>query len=388
MQVTATFEDPTGRFAAQADLMVKNAIAGFNLWAPALAESAGSIEIRFHIVTGYADRGGGRSVVSVNTGSNGGVNYVDQGAAFELRTGIDPNGDAPDIEVFFDADYLAANYWINPLTGALAPSNKNDLVQVIAHEIGHALGFNGFAADEAHANSFASRFDQLVVHQNGQAYFSGANAVALNGGLIPLTANNMFHVGHGGDELASDLMNGTSFAFGSGYTISQLDIAMLSDMGMATILSDRLVGSAGADTINAGDGDDSVAGLSGNDLLAGNQGQDTLEGGLGNDTLVGGKGGDLLIGGEGADVLSGDRGNDTLTGGSGADTFRFTAENGQDLITDFNLAEGDRISLANDLIYSVRHQGADTIIDFQHGDYVVIAGVNLVGPSDGWIMVG
>ena len=60
MQVSATFEDPTGRFTGQSDLLVKNAIAGFNAWAPYLADSVASLEIRFHLVTGYGNRGGGR----------------------------------------------------------------------------------------------------------------------------------------------------------------------------------------------------------------------------------------------------------------------------------------------------------------------------------------
>ena len=135
MQVSATFEDPTGRFTGQSDLLVKNAIAGFNAWAPYLADSVASLEIRFHLVTGYGNRGGGRSTTSVEVDRTAGMTIVDQGAAFEIRTGNDPNGDAPDIEVFFDVDFFAANYWINPLNGDLAPANRTDLVSLIAHDV-------------------------------------------------------------------------------------------------------------------------------------------------------------------------------------------------------------------------------------------------------------
>ncbi len=386
MQVSATFEDPTGRFTGQSDLLVKNAIAGFNAWAPYLADSVASLEIRFHLVTGYGNRGGGRSTTSVEVDRTAGMTIVDQGAAFEIRTGNDPNGDAPDIEVFFDVDFFAANYWINPLNGDLAPANRTDLVSLIAHELGHALGFNGFAADPALSASYASRFDQLIVYQNGQPYFAGANATAVNGGPVALTNGNIFHLSHGDDHLVTDLMNGVSFAHGSAYDISPLDIAVLSDLGLPTIFSDRLVGSAHADTTSGGAGDDYVVGLAGNDYLAGNQGADTLDGGLGNDTLVGGKGADLLVGGAGADLLSGDRGDDTLTGGAGADTFSFSTPVGHDLITDFNLLEGDRVMIAKGNPYAIAQQGGDTVITFNDGDSVTLVGVHLPQDGQGWLV--
>ena len=67
------------------------------------------------------------------------------------------------------------------------------------------------------------------------------------------------------------------------------------------------------------------------------QGNDRLEGGNGNDTLLGDSGNDILLGGAG---------NDTLTGGTGADSFVWQAgHRGNDVITDFNASEGDRIDL-------------------------------------------
>lgn len=386
MQITATFQDPSGRFAGQADLLVKNAIAGFNVWTPYLAESSAAIDIKFHLVGGYSNRGGGRSTTSVEVGSAAGVTIIDQGAAFEIRTGNDPNGVEADVEIFFDVDFFAAHYWINPLNGDIAPADRTDLVSLIAHELGHALGFNGFAADAALSASYASRFDQLIVYQNGLPYFSGANAVALNGGLVPLTPGNLFHVSHGADDHADDLMNGVSFAHGSSYAVSALDVAMLSDLGLPTVLSDRLFGSSLSDTIAGGDGDDSLAGLAADDHLAGNQGADSLDGGLGADTLVGGKGADLLVGGAGADLLSGDRGDDTLTGGTGADTFSFSTPVGRDVVTDFNILEGDRVVIAQGASpYTIALQGDDTVISFGDGDAVTLTGVHLPQSGQGWL---
>jgi Ca2+-binding RTX toxin-like protein len=75
--------------------------------------------------------------------------------------------------------------------------------------------------------------------------------------------------------------------------------------------------------------------MAGNDTIRGNGGADWLEGSDGIDTIDGGIGNDRIFGGYG---------NDVLTGGSGADRFAFRdSEYGQDRVTDFSFASGDRI---------------------------------------------
>ncbi|WP_182375464.1 retention module-containing protein [Pseudomonas putida] len=91
------------------------------------------------------------------------------------------------------------------------------------------------------------------------------------------------------------------------------------------------------DISGAKDGNDILSGGNGNDILFGQGGSDTLDGGKGNDILLAGTGNDSLIGGQGDDIL---------IGGSGADTFVWKAGDiGNDVIKDFNKAEGDRIDL-------------------------------------------
>lgn len=65
------------------------------------------------------------------------------------------------------------------------------------------------------------------------------------------------------------------------------------------------------------------------------------DGGAGNDWIEGGIGDDFLIGGSGNDYIEGRAGNDTMTGGTGADQFQVLTMNGHEVITDFNIAEGD-----------------------------------------------
>jgi Ca2+-binding RTX toxin-like protein len=172
--------------------------------------------------------------------------------------------------------------------------------------------------------------------------------------------------------------------------------------------SNMLMGGSGDDDVSGMAGNDTLSGGSGADKLWGGSGNDNLSGGNGNDVLVGGFGADKMTGGNGNDVLlsRSDAGemvaaqdgktqifaqetaafkavNDTLTGGAGGDTFRFegmvnakddivakhvnadgtidwngvTGENGavhdhwvdgfgNDTITDFNRAQGDKIEIS------------------------------------------
>lgn len=61
------------------------------------------------------------------------------------------------------------------------------------------------------------------------------------------------------------------------------------------------------------------------------------------DTLAGSASSDSVQGGRGNDRLDGGADNDVLTGGAGADTFILRAGSGDDIVTDFDPAEGDRV---------------------------------------------
>lgn len=162
---------------------------------------------------------------------------------------------------------------------------------------------------------------------------------------------------------------------------------------------DAVAGMAGNDTLNGGSGADKLWGGSGNDNLFGGSGADLLVGGFGADRMNGGSGNDVLLSrSDAGEMVAAQDGttqifadetaaftavNDTLTGGLGADTFRFegnvnakdeivakhvnddgtidwvgvTGENGavhdhwvdgfgNDVIRDFNRAEGDKIEIS------------------------------------------
>ena len=69
-----------------------------------------------------------------------------------------------------------------------------------------------------------------------------------------------------------------------------------------------------------------------------------INGGSGKDIIWSSAGSDTLIGGDGDDVLFGGKGIDDLTGGKGADTFEFFNQSGNDIIKDYNKADGDKLA--------------------------------------------
>jgi Ca2+-binding RTX toxin-like protein len=156
-------------------------------------------------------------------------------------------------------------------------------------------------------------------------------------------------------------------------------------------------GNAGNDTVVTGAGDDYCVGGKDNDLLFGeagadlvygNLGADSCDGGDGNDIIRGGQDNDIVRGGAGNDYVSGDRGDDTMTGGAGADIFHSFGESGLDRITDFSLAQGDRVQLDPGTTYSLSQVGADTVISMTGGGQVILVGVSMSSLTGAWITVG
>lgn len=125
------------------------------------------------------------------------------------------------------------------------------------------------------------------------------------------------------------------------------------DVGLVTVkVYKNIDGTNSNDNLQGTDNNDIIRGFEGNDFLFGGNGNNQLDGGIGNDALLGGKSQDILIGGEGNDFLNGGAGADILTGGTGADNFYLDGDSlTTDIITDFKLGEGDRITTYNNLLF-------------------------------------
>ncbi|MDP3749254.1 MAG: sialate O-acetylesterase [Phenylobacterium sp.] len=246
--------------------------------------------------------------------------------------------------------------------------------------------------DSADANAFMTITDAFAM-QSDLVHFSGSGQVSLGGGLyanydtaVSVTGGSGADtlIGRGGlDSLfggdgADKLVGGDAYDYLHGNQGNDLASGGNGD--------DWVLGGQGADTVSGEAGNDLVRGDAGNDTVYGNFGNDTVEGGVGDDTVRGGQGDDVVSGGDGADWLAGDRGADTVTGGIGADTFYGTAGIGVDRITDFSLADGDRIQLSPGTAYTLSYQGSDTIIDLGGGDVITLAGAQ--PPAGSWIFYG
>ena len=151
--------------------------------------------------------------------------------------------------------------------------------------------------------------------------------------------------------------------------------------------NDTVHGGAGADWVVGGKDDDLLFGDDGDDLSLGNLGADTIDGGAGNDVVRGGQQNDVVRGNAGDDWVSGDRGDDTLTGGTGADRFHVFDGSGADRVTDFSVAEGDRLWILAGTQYSVAQVGADTVVTVMgvEGGTLTLVGVQMSSLPTGWV---
>lgn len=138
--------------------------------------------------------------------------------------------------------------------------------------------------------------------------------------------------------------------------------------------NDQLNGGEGNDTLAGGDGRDKLSGNAGNDEIFGNKGHDKLYGNDGDDKLDGGAHNDQLFGGIGDDELYGDVGHDKLSGGEGNDTLDGSA--GKDRL---NGGDGDDIlngGAHRDIFIFDADDGSDVIEDFEAVDIIDLTTAN------------
>ncbi len=221
-------------------------IVATQAWASRFRTRPCMIEVLFGL-RACPGRGSGRSLVSApfQDQMHEGKHLSEEGAAQKLRTGHDPNGDAPDIELYFDPAYFRT-LWFDPdprTRTAPMPERsqqKLDAFSVILHELGHAFGFNGFRDPKTGAlpGEFLSVYDRWVTCDGTNFFFHGPRATKRYGRPIPLahTNNNYHHVADRSNttdpKLTEDLMNGIAFEWSHRYYISPLDVAILGDCGL------------------------------------------------------------------------------------------------------------------------------------------------------------
>ncbi|HBK90340.1 MAG TPA: hypothetical protein DDZ68_01580 [Parvularcula sp.] len=267
-----------------------------------------TIQVTFSDLTGSTLATGGTDFQFVN--SSGGLDFFEPNTVRELRTGIDPNGSGPDIRITVDSSRLASNgfHLGAPVDGYISspPGGQIDLFSVLLHEIAHGLGLLTFLNQN---NNNRTTLDRFITQSGGSVFFNGPNAVAVNGGPVPLD-DEFAHVAQ---SFFYRLLR-PAISSGVASFITPFEVAFVQDFGVPIRAP-----SAGADVLRGFTGGDSIDALAGNDFIDGLLGDDTLSGGDGDDTLIGGTGRDALHGGQSDDQLQGGAGADTLEGGAGAD---------------------------------------------------------------------
>lgn len=234
-----TIDDPGGAFSAFYEQITSHTLAAGEVW-DGLLDGGGSLEVLVHLADDVPTAAGG-STRTAFVRNNGFLDIYEQGAANEIRTGSDPFELEPDIQLFVGTGFLTADLWFDPdptERSSPVPMDKVDALSVFLHEFGHAFAFNGFRSptDGSLPGSFASTFDEFVVFDGANLFFTGSQAVDLHGGPVPLTFGNYQHLGNRdprpGSDLVPDLMNGVTFDRGRRYDVSALDLALVADVGI------------------------------------------------------------------------------------------------------------------------------------------------------------
>lgn len=213
----------------------------------------------------------------------------------------------------------------------------------------------------------ADRLSADGVHAMSMVGGAG-NDYITSGGLSRSTmvggaGDDTYYVRSDGDRVIEDAGAGNDTIYTTVDFVlpDNVEVLRLADVGLegqGNALDNKMYGSAGDDRLLGLGGADVIQGLEGNDYLLGGDGADVITGGLGADTIAGdadtdslkgNEGDDSISGGAGADTIEGGTGADTMSGGAGADQFFFRHGDisaTPDVITDFNRAEGDKISLS------------------------------------------
>jgi hypothetical protein len=195
-----------------------------------------------------------------------------------------------------------------PFDGLDVPSDQVDLISTITHELLHAIGFNNFTDDGSGQNELGvtlpmDRF--MFLSPEGIMYFTGEEAMAVHGGPVPLAYGTLAHL-----DAPNDLMHPYAYAGYRDY-VSDLNLAMLRDMGVPTIRGNEFVATAGADHFVGNNASDHF--VVGGPSQAGTVSR--FEGALGFDTVTywGGRS-DFAVAFDGSEVRIGHGGSvDVLT---------------------------------------------------------------------------
>jgi hypothetical protein len=203
-------------------------------------------------VVGYDEPDGG---TLASTGSDiigVGSGYFNTVVQNKLIEGVDSNG--------FEADGVMdvnfGNAWSFSDT---VGSDEYDFVSTMMHEILHAYGFLSYIDDVGYNDGrrwpvfdsaitdqngtsvindryrFINAFNPNLTGGNGGLYFSGTNAVAAYGALVPIYTPDPWESGSSGSHVDDDTFSGSDAMLMNAYSDSGLGVRVLSPVEQAIL---------------------------------------------------------------------------------------------------------------------------------------------------------
>ncbi|MEZ5634740.1 hypothetical protein [Nitrosomonas sp.] len=361
LDVKIDYKGPIDQLNIQAEL--ENTIQASFEWLNQYIIFNGVIDVQINVDQTGTGRFSGTGPVHEYLGKINGVDTWENASITESRTGIDVDPNAPEYIISIDpnSSYLETLWW-NPTPHALIqdeiPANKIDAFSVVLHEILHGMGISGWLDWNTgkHTGNYQSIWDSFITIDNGQAYFTGPNAVEFLGEYVEVRlggSQGAYHLGSANTHqpfLEESIMNSYHFIYGERYLPGQLEFSILEDLGW-------ILKSPTENEISVINTDENVSQNTSGDNHENNQltRDGMLVVGSGDDILDGGEGNDELLGYSGNDVLKIGFGHDEATGGEGNDIFYFYAP-GHFVIHDFD-------PFADLLVFDSEKTGLHTIHD-------------------------
>lgn len=245
MTITPHFTiDNKAGWRGDTTLVLDHVSAAFAVWSNILAGNA-DVQVKVEFAS-LGTSGGSKILASASidqysyAGVAGALRLYESPIAAELKTGTLKAATGAEVTIAIDAGSLSnGTFFIDPdpqnsTSASGIMGRQYDLLSVLIHEVGHALGMNGWRAAGGTLNGYSeSTFDALVGKANGQLVFQGENAKAVAGANPILDYNSVYHF------QSNDLLDPYAEP-GRRDLPSRLDAAVFADLGMGTRFDDVL----------------------------------------------------------------------------------------------------------------------------------------------------
>ena len=275
------------------------------------------------------------------------------------------------------------------------PDANNDRVTMWSCDwatIGNVItGYNQSNGNQGRDNLSADGGNELISvrHGNQTHHFKeGGNAIGLQAdhGIFFFFKDGTYtYISQESSPRASDTERVT-------YTIADADGDTSSahlDLSVEVVPSEIFSGNQALDRAGVNFTTSETDGTMIMPTASANNADNTYTGNVGNDALYGWIGDDTLYGMGGNDVMMGEQGNNTLYGGSGSDMFvmfgdKANNNNRFDVIKDFNVNEGDVLSLGDVISGFGSNDDINDFVRIQMDGTTAVVQVNSDGAGTGY----